>query len=219
MSERTEQTGLVPFLLPIILALVLFAPLFAFRRIGPFDFWWWMGLDVVLAVIFGFLYDRPYGRILGDDLRSSLGRKIFLGVLSAGVLYGIFFAGNVVSRHLLPFAGPGIDGVYGFKQGASVLRIGLLMGLIIGPGEELFWRGYLQRQWEKRFGSLPGFFASTLLYALIHAASGNLMLVLAAGVCGLFWGALYRKYQSVVLVVVSHTVWDLMVFLLLPFID
>jgi len=217
MGGKAKRTGPVPLFLPAFLALVLFVPLFAFRQIGSFDFWWWMGLDVFLAVAFSILSDRSYGRILWDDLRSGAGRKILLGILSALVLYGIFFAGNILSRIILPFAGPGIDGVYGFKQGASVLRIGLLMGLIIGPGEELFWRGYLQRQWEKRFGSLPGFFASTLLYALIHAAGGNLMLVLAAGVCGIFWGALYLKYRSIVILVVSHTLWDLMVFLILPF--
>lgn len=217
MSLKPDRSGFVPFVLPVFPAAALFVPLFALRRIGFFDFWWWMGLAVSLAVAFGLLSDRSYGRLLWCDLRSGLGRKILLGALSAGILYGIFLVGNVLSGYLLPFAGSDINQVYGFKQGASVLRIALLMGLIIGPGEELFWRGFLQRHWEARLGSLPGYVASALFYALIHAAGGNVMLVLAAGVCGLFWGALYLKYRSFVILVVSHTLWDLLVFLVLPF--
>lgn len=217
MHAKAERSGPSIPILPAILALLLFVPLFAFRRIGPLDFWWWMGGSIVLAVVFGFLSDRSYGRLFRDDLRSSTGKKILLGIFSALVLYGIFFAGNTASRILFPFADSGIAQVYGFKQGASVLRIALLMGLIIGPGEELFWRGYLQRFWQSRFGRIPGFAASVLLYTLIHSASGNLMLILAAGVCGLFWGALYLRYRSVVILIVSHTLWDLMVFLILPF--
>ena len=217
MGAQAERTGPVLSLLPAFLALVLFVPLFAFRRIGPLDFWWWMGGNIFLAVAFGFLRDGSYGRLFRDDLRSAAGKKILLGILSALLLYGIFFAGNTASRTLLPFADSGIAQVYDFKQGASVLRIVLLMGLIIGPGEELFWRGYLQRFWQSRFGRIPGFAASVLLYTLIHSASGNLMLILAAGVCGFFWGALYLRYRSVVILVVSHTLWDLMVFLVFPF--
>jgi membrane protease YdiL (CAAX protease family) len=43
------------------------------------------------------------------------------------------------------------------------------------------------------------------------------MLVLAAAVCGLFWGVIYLKTRSVLLVAVSHTLWDLAVFILVPF--
>ena len=43
------------------------------------------------------------------------------------------------------------------------------------------------------------------------------MLVLAAAVCGLFWGYLYMRTGSALLVVVSHTVWDIAVFLIVPF--
>jgi hypothetical protein len=43
------------------------------------------------------------------------------------------------------------------------------------------------------------------------------MLVLAAAVCGLFWGVLYLRTGSILLVAVSHTLWDIAVFVLFPF--
>jgi membrane protease YdiL (CAAX protease family) len=149
-------------------------------------------------------------------LTKDFWKKSAIGLLSALLLYAVFAGGNVLSRLVFPFAETGIARVYGFKTGASVMRIALLMILVIGPGEELFWRGVLQRLWMKRFGPIPGYLAATLLYSLVHLASGNVMLVLAAGHCALFWGYLYLRYRSVLLIAVSHTVWDLMIFLIWP---
>lgn len=195
-----------------VLASLLLIPLFAFRRIGGFDFWWWMSLNVILLVSFGLYSDKSYLRLILKDLQDGLLKKIGLGILSAGLLYAVFFIGNTVSRMIFPFAGAEIGQVYSFKQNASALRIILLMIFIIGPGEELFWRGYLQRHWETRFGKTRGFVFAAVLYSLVHVASGNIMLVLAAGVCGLFWGFLYLRYRSILMICVSHTLWDLMIF-------
>ncbi|MHB8093947.1 MAG: CPBP family intramembrane glutamic endopeptidase, partial [Candidatus Aminicenantales bacterium] len=87
---------------------------------------------------------------------------------------------------------------------------------LIGPGEEFFWRGYIQRSWQKKMGAaaLP---LSVAFYAAVHIASGNPMLVLAAAVGGLYWGILYQRSGSVLLVAVSHTLWDLAVFIFFPF--
>ncbi len=212
MTHDSTLSGTSQSFLAAILAFFLFVPLFAFRRIGGFDFWWWMSLNLVVLVSFGLFSDKSYPDLLSKDIHKGLLKKIGLGILSAGFLYAVFFVGNEVSRIIFPFAGVEISQVYSFKQEASALRIMLFMIVLIGPGEELFWRGYLQRHWEKRFGRYWGFVFASVLYALVHAASGNIMLVLAAGVCGLFWGFLYLRYRSIILVCVSHTLWDLMIF-------
>lgn len=214
-NERTPA-GREDFL-PAILAAALFIPLFVFRRIGPFDFWWWMSAAIVVLIALGAALDSEYPDSIHRDLRHGAVRKTALGLLFAAILYGVFFAGNMFSRAIFPFAGPGIGLVYGFKSGASTARIVLLMALLIGPGEELFWRAYLQRRWAARFGPWGGFAAAAALYTIVHAASGNVMLVLAAAVCGVFWGWLYLKTGSVLLVAVSHTAWDLAVFVIFPF--
>ena len=43
------------------------------------------------------------------------------------------------------------------------------------------------------------------------------MLILAVLGCGLLGGMLYQRPGSITLVIISHTVWNLTVFLLLPF--
>jgi membrane protease YdiL (CAAX protease family) len=204
------------FLLALTAAL-LFVPLFVLRRIGPLDFWWLMSLDLILLLFLSFLGVRRFGRILLADLRDGLARKILLGILSAFVLYGFFYAGKALSSAFLPFAGEGIRRIYGFRGEASTLRIVLLMIFVIGPGEEIFWRASLQRLFMDRWGDRLGWFISAALYSLVHLGSGNLILVLAAAACGLFWGWLYRRYRSIILVAVSHTIWDILVFVVFRF--
>jgi hypothetical protein len=98
-----------------------------------------------------------------------------------------------------------------------MLRVVLLIALLIGPGEELFWRGFFQENAGARIGRPAGFILASLLYTSVHLASGNIMLILAAAVCGVFWGWLYLRFRSPLLNGVSHTVWDLLVFVVFPF--
>ncbi len=204
-----------PFV-PVVLALTLFPYLLHFRRLGPLDFWWAMGLVVAVLVVSAIAADSGTVALLREDIRTRLFRKIALGVLSAAALYGVFYLGNGLVRRFLPMGGEGIGAVYALRSGAQALRIGLLLLLVIGPGEELFWRGYLQRTWQKKLGNASVLPLTVAVYTAVHVASGNPVLVLAAAVCGLFWGVLYQRSGSVLLVAVSHTIWDLAVFLLFP---
>jgi len=199
------------------LAAILFIALFRLRRLGPLDFWAWLALTVALVAALGFAVDRGYGRRLSDDLRSGLLRKVALGIASAAVLYAVFAAGRTAALALFPFAASGIDQVYALKAGTSAARLILLIGLVIGPGEELFWRGFFQERAAAGTTRASGFALTSLLYTSVHLASGNPMLILAAAVCGLFWGWLYLRFRSPLLNIVSHTLWDLAVFVVLPF--
>lgn len=198
------------------MAAVLFIPLFVFRGLGPVDFWWWMSLNILLVVGLSIALDKGYFAFLAADLRSDLLKKILWGSLSGAILYLIFLVGNFISRDLFPFAGQGIADVYAFKKGISLFRSGILLFFLIGPGEELFWRGYLQRRWQKSWGLPWGLIAATAFYTLIHVGSGNIMLILAAAVCGLYWGGIFALSRSLLVVVVSHALWDILIFILLP---
>lgn len=198
-------------------AAALFIALFRFRHVGPLDFWAWLAASVVLIVALSFLIDRGYLRRLAADLRTGVPRKIALGVASAAVLYAVFAIGRLAALRLFPFAAAGIWKVYALKEGVPLLRVVLLIGLVIGPGEELFWRGFFQDQTAATTRPSFGFAFSAMLYASVHLASGNIMLFLAAAVCGVFWGWLYLRFRSPLLNIVSHTLWDLAVFVVFPF--
>ncbi len=215
--KQIQQNKLfLTVILPFFLASALFFPLFIFQNLGFLDFWWWMSMNILLLVSFGLLFDPSYKDYLKKDFQSGLVKKIVLGGLSAVFLYGIFYAAGEFSRIIFRFTEGNISSIYGFKQGSSLLKITLLMMLVIGPGEEMFWRGFLQRNWERRFGKYSGFLLCVLMYAFVHLGSGNPILVLAAVLCGLFWGGLFLWKKSVLLVAVSHTVWDVLIFLIFP---
>lgn len=211
-----EPTATRPLVLAAAVPAALFIALFRFHRLGPLDFWWWLGLNIISAMGLGLAADGGYGQRLKADLRSGLPRKLVLGVLSAAVLYAAFAVGRLIALKLFPFAPAGIADIYRLKQGPGILRIALLLGLLVGPGEEVYWRGFLQDRASALLGPRKGFWLTALLYALVHVGSGNVMLVLAAGVCGLFWGLTYRIFRSPVLNAVSHAVWDLAIFVVWP---
>ncbi len=204
------------FYIILILALTAFIPLFVYRGFGNFDFWWWMSANLLVLVSLGYFTDGSFRKELAKDFSKETPKKLLFGIISAVILYGVFFVGNHLVRWLFDFAGKDISNVYGFKGNAETIRIGLLMLFIIGPGEELLWRGYLQGVLAKSMGKYRGYLLAVAFYTLIHVATGNFILIMAALVGGLFWGWMYFRYQSILMNIVSHIIWDIAIFLVIP---
>jgi membrane protease YdiL (CAAX protease family) len=97
---------------------------------------------------------------------------------------------------MFDFARPQVDTIYGMKEGESPWMLTALMLFLIGPAEEIFWRGYVQQKLSDRWNADKGFAVATLIYALVHAGSCNFMLTMAALVAGAVWGLLYRYYPQ-----------------------
>lgn len=158
--------------------------------------------------------------IFGKDWKSTISfnvKDIALGIVSAAVLWGIFYLGNEFSTLLFDFAKDQIDNVYAMKTGESSLFIGLALLLWIGPAEEIFWRGYVQRKLEdSKLGKWGAFIVATLIYALVHIWAFNFMLFMSALVCGAFWGFMYMQNRNLLTVIISHAIWDVAVFILFP---
>ena len=212
-----KNSSTIKIIILIVLAILMFSPMFVLHQLGPFDFWWWMSTNLAVLLAICILSDPDYLTLLKKDLSTGVLRKTGIGLLSAFLLYIVFFIGNYLSRKWFNFAGQGIENVYKFKGDAAGIRIALLMILVIGPGEELFWRGYLQRKLSLKLGKWAGLIVGLILYTGVHIFTGNFMLIMAALICGFFWGWIYLKYNSMVINVISHTVWDIVVFLILPF--
>jgi membrane protease YdiL (CAAX protease family) len=94
--------------------------------------------------------------------------------------------------------------------------IALLLFLVTGPGEELYWRGYLQRSLMTRWGRWQGWLLATAIYAGVHIWSFNLMLIGAAAVAGAFWGVMYWRLRNLAPVIISHSVWSTVIFAVFP---
>jgi len=160
------------------------------------------------------------------NLRASLSLRrppkewlaqLLLGFGIAALLWGAFWVGDKVSGWLFGFARPQVDSIYGLKQGLPPLTIALLLLLVIGPAEELFWRGYVQQALMTRLGDNVGAAAAVAVYTLIHLWSFNFMLIMSALVCGVAWGGLYRlRPRWLPALVLSHALWDACVFVVFP---
>ncbi|MBQ8500286.1 MAG: CPBP family intramembrane metalloprotease [Bacteroidales bacterium] len=150
------------------------------------------------------------------DIRLDLS-NILLGVVLAAVLWGVFWVGDKLSSLMFDFARPQVDMIYGMKEGENPWVLTVLMLFIIGPAEEIFWRGYLQKSFSKKWNPNMGFIVTTLMYSLVHVSKFNFMLIMAAAVAGFVWGLAYRFYpEKFGAILLSHALWDCAVFIWFP---
>lgn len=138
------------------------------------------------------------------------------GALSALLLYGFFYIGRQALTWLLPLTGQQINDVYTIRQEAPIGVIVFLLLFWIGPAEEIFWRGFIQQRCMKHFGQWQGLALAAFIYAIVHIWSFNLTLFLAAGVCGLWWGLQFLMFRNLWPVMISHALWDVLIFVVLP---
>jgi CAAX protease family protein len=172
------------------------------------NFWVKIGLSVVAVSVYSLFWQRPK---ISFNLRS-----LFLGLLSALILYAIFLLGNKLAPTILPGAKTQVGGIYSLGEGSNKFFIFLLLFFITGPGEEIFWRGFLQDRLMERWGNFIGYLMTTTLYAGVHVFSWNLMLVLAAFVAGAFWGLLYLWKKDLLIQITSHSFWSAVIFAVVP---
>lgn len=174
----------------------------------------WVNMSMAALVLTAFAVKGNNG--LHPDMKHLAGHLV-LGVAIAFALWGVFWAGDKISQLLFSFARGQVDNVYGMKAGSSPVLIAILLLFVIGPAEEYFWRGYVQKTMSELMGATASMFVTAIIYALVHVWSMNFMLVMAALVAGGFWGLLYRIRPSLLpALVVSHAVWDALVFIILP---
>ena len=197
----------------IAVAAVLWFVMFSPWTAPKVDFWCMMTVSAVtLTCVSGLLCPELF-----KELRFG-SKQVACGLAMAFVLWCVFWVGGKVSQMLFGFARPQIDMIYSMGEGTAPAVIAFLLLLVIGPAEEIFWRGFVQRRLMQRLGPNAGFLVATACYALVHVWSFNFMLIMAALVVGFCWGAVYRFFpRSLAALVVSHAVWDACAFVLFTF--
>ena len=144
-----------------------------------------------------------------DARRVRIGPgEVALGLATAAGLYGIFRVGDVVAREVMPRGGQEIGDIYALRSLRPKEELAARLGLVIGPAEELFWRGFVQGR--------AGFLTATALYGGAHIVTENATLVGAAAIAGAYWGLLRAVGVPLGALVVSHVAWDIWIFLVAP---
>ncbi|NRG45289.1 CPBP family intramembrane metalloprotease [Bacillus sp. CRN 9] len=170
---------------------------------------WYMFAATMLFLI-------SYAILNGEiDDEASFGKYLTFGLLSGLLLYSVFWTGYLLIEWLnLPFSNS-ISKLYGRYAPSNIWQYMILLFILV-PGEEIFWRGFIQKRVMKYTTVSVGVFLSAFLYASVHFYSGYWILALAAFIAGIFWGYLYIWKRSIPLLIVSHIIFDLMLFILLP---
>ena len=199
-------------LFTIILAAVLWSIMFLPVTAPHINFWWMMTASACTLSILSSIFNPGWWRRV--EVR---GEGVLLGIAIAVGLWGIFWTGDKLSQLMFNFARPQVDLIYGMKEGESPWLLTALMLFLIGPAEEIFWRGYVQEKLQQWWNPNAGFAVTTAIYALVHAGSCNFMLIMAALVAGAAWGLLYRLFpKQFFAIILSHALWDVAVFVWFP---
>jgi uncharacterized protein len=140
------------------------------------------------------------------------GRDAGAGAAIAAGLYAGTVVGERLVRWAAPAAGRYVEDVYRWRTLRPAAELAARLA-VVGPAEELYWRGLVQGALVDRLGPARGTAAATGLYAGAHLASGNPMLVGAAAAAGGAWGTLAALGVPMPALLVSHALWDVGVFL------
>lgn len=195
---------LVGLLLSLLFIYVMLYITFEETNIFWYIYTFTLLVGIAIAIIYGQFKDEV-----------STWQYILYGIGYGTILYGIVRLGY----SLITKVNSGTEKTLSrFLESYGPIEIWhfLLLIFIIVLGEELFWRGYVQQQLKNWVSPKFAVIITSILYAISVAISGFLLGAIAAFMAGLVWGSLYEWKKSLPLIIVSHEVFILLLFMILP---
>jgi membrane protease YdiL (CAAX protease family) len=212
-DPQRAATGTGPGALALAIGLAAAGGAFAATFQGPRDrFWSRMTATGLGLGSYALLASGPARRGL-VGLRP---RHVPIGLASAAVLYVTFAAGDRFARRYIPTGDEEIRDIYALRTLRPRPEIAARLASIIGPAEELFWRGLVQASLMRLVGRWKGGALAAMAYGGVHVSTGNFTLFGAAGIAGAHWCLLYSAGAPLGALIVSHVAWDVWIFLIQP---
>ena len=193
-----------PLLLSLTIAYLLL--FFSYRDLSIF--WYIYTASMACLLTLTFRLERPHNDFKLKD-------TLVIGFLSGILMYMITWTASKVLPAVHPPLQDQLEDLYILLSPTETWQYFVLILLII-PGEEIFWRGLIEKRLLTHIKAVPAVLLSTLLYAFPLIFSGNLLLVLAGIGGGLLWGVIYAWKRSLTLVIISHLLFDLMLLAAFP---
>lgn len=150
--------------------------------------------------------------------RRPMARSVALGIASAALLYGVFYAGAwaISSFHPLGITSAAETSIYSLiSSPGNPLPLQVAVLFFDSAGYEAFFRGVLQQRLRARFGVLAAPMVAGL-DAGLHIATLNPLWVGATFVTDLVWGLTYHYGRGKQSSFTSHFLWDLAIFIVRP---
>jgi membrane protease YdiL (CAAX protease family) len=213
--ERRKSLRALAF--PISLALLFWFLLFSpwtdlSVMIHEEYFWFGMTAATMTLGIWTLVRQRhKFTRLFAFEMRF-----VMWGLLHAVFLYGLSRLGVYLLTEIFSGVGPQLESIYATRFQLDPAIIAVLLVLIIAPFEEIFWRGLILEELQTVLPSRYALWIAIGLYSIVHIWAMNPMLLLAAFVLGAHWSLLYWKFKSLVPGLISHAVWDVLIFVVFP---
>lgn len=171
-------------------------------------FWYIFTASLLVLIIFS-MFQKDV-----DD-EAAFFTYLILGFFSGIILFAFFWLGHLGMEAFHLPGQTGINRLYHWFAPSEFWEYIALI-LVAAPGEELFWRGFMQKRLLRHFKPFTGIMIGAVLYASAQIYSGEYILVLASFLCGIAWGTLYYWKRSMPLVIVSHIIFDIILFIIHP---
>lgn len=191
--------------------MMLYVFAFCGGRMSGIPLWILLGLMAPAIAGLAFWFER--GRLKG--MLSVSGGGAIVGVGAAVLLYGFFrismeLLGGVLMSSSLEGDGTVPEfftALVRMRRHASAIHpalAGIAGGVLLGGGEELFWRGFVQARMIRMMPRPLAVLLAALFYGGFYAIFLGMVAAAAATVCGVVWGLLTIKLRSLVPAVISH---------------
>jgi len=145
--------------------------------------------------------------------RWSRQREVVTGLVVAAVTFLAFVVAAPIGRHIGFLAGP-IDSILR-KADAGPVALVLVLALVNGVAEELFFRGVIVDV-TLRFGDVAAVVISTAIYSAVTAVGGNTALTLAAVIMGTVFAIERVVSRGLLVPIITHLAWSTLMILALP---
>lgn len=194
-------------MLTLVAATVLWYIMF---QTSIINFWVLLTLSTSLLLIFSISLNRGLG------IKNTFTSKNILIGTSSGFLLYLFFRISFEIVRSFDFMNAGVQNVYILGGDIPILYIALILIFPISMSEEIYWRGLIQRRIQLKIGPKQSWLLATIIYTGVHLPTLNIPLLITAFIGGLVWGYIFMRTGSVTAGAISHTIFNLMIFVLMP---
>ncbi|MGO4887006.1 CPBP family intramembrane glutamic endopeptidase [Anaerobacillus sp. MEB173] len=174
----------------------------------PITFWLIFSLSLFLLILYSIKQESM-------DTEGSWVSSISFGIGTGVGIYLLFAFGKwLIVTLQIPLLDQ-LTELYALVKPIETWHY-IVLFLIIVPGEELFWRGFILKRLAMAWEPIPAILFASVLYASAHIYAGSTLLLIAALVAGTIWGALYLWKKNITLCIISHFVFNLLLLVIFP---
>ena len=200
LNDHFSDTSVTPaqLLISVMAAAVL---IFVTFFLKPFNFW----LDIILTMTVLVFLALAWSEVPLSRRNINL-ESIIIGAGAGMLLYLLCLGGGFLLELLWPAMHNYTAEIYDLAYSVP-LAFAVILAVIVAIAEEIFWRGFIMRNFQAYLGTAAGIIAAVAVYALVHIWAFNPLLILAAAIGGAFWGILYNWRGNLFIPILAHVIW------------